>query len=314
MLALLILAKQHKADAVFILGDLTENKDFHSAELVNSVVWHFNLLAKICPVVILQGNHDWLAFPDKAYFKFLQLTDGITWVDVPRFAHELRLPGKVQRTLGRSLFLPHTNDVNRSWGGLNFKGCRYLFTHQTFEGALGDNGHPLGGVSTDRFPRSLKVIGGDVHVPQQLDQVTYVGSPYHVDFGDSFKGRMLLIEDDGQVRSMPYVGPQKHLITLKSVAELKTQKFLKEDILKIRVEIAPDQYARWPEINNQIRAWGTTFGYTVHSVQPILTQPANKLTQQKTTQAARTDKDLLMEYAGAKSVDSNTIKTGLNLL
>lgn len=316
MVALPKVATQLRADAVFILGDLTENKDNHGAELVNTVVRHLYDLASVCPVVILQGNHDWLSSPQNPYFGFLRFTmRNIFWVgDVAQQAELKFLPDAAVKILGKTLFLPHSANPDRDWQNVNFKQHSWAFTHQTFAGAIGDNGHPLGGASLDRFPRNLKIISGDVHVPQQVGQVTYVGSPYHVDFGDSFEGRMLLIEDDGVVRSLPYVGPQKHLITLQSISELKKQKFLKEDILKVRIEIAPDQYARWPEISNQIRAWGTTLGYTVHSVQPILTQPTNKLVKQKTTQATKTDKDLLVEYAGAKSVDNNTVKTGMNLL
>lgn len=315
MLALPKVAVELKADAVFILGDLTESKDNHNAELVNATVRHFYDLSKVCPVVILQGNHDWLSAPDNPYFGFLRLLPNIIWVGAVAQQAELKfLPSGAAKILGKTLFLPHSANPDRDWANIDFKQHAWAFTHQTFAGAIGDNGHPLGGASLDRFPRNLKIISGDVHVPQQVGQVTYVGSPYHVDFGDAFKGRMLLIENDGVVRSIPYVGPQKHLVTLKAVSELKKHKFLKEDILKIRIEIAPDQYAHWPEISNQLRAWGATFGYTVHSVQPILTQPANKLTKQKTTQATKTDKDLLVEYAGAKSVDSSTVKTGMNLL
>src|SRR5882724_7118261 len=71
------LAKQQKAhnvDAIFILGDLTENKDRHSAKLVNQTIE--SLLTLRPPVYILRGNHDGID-PGSPFFKFVNSIEGI---------------------------------------------------------------------------------------------------------------------------------------------------------------------------------------------------------------------------------------------
>jgi hypothetical protein len=307
---------RHKADAVFVLGDLTESKGSHNAELVNATVEHFYNLAQVCPVVILQGNHDWLSSPENPYFQFLHLIEGITWISKPTPANHAHSawPEKLPKLPGPTMFLPHTNNPSITWQKLNFDHYDFIFTHQTFAGALGDNGKELGGASTELFPDSARIISGDVHVPQQVGQVTYVGAPYHVDFGDSFDGRLLLIADDGNIQSIPYKGPQKHLVNIQSIAGLDGRKFLPDDVLKVRLETTLDQYAHWSELVSKVYAWGDRHKYAIHSVQPCIVQTANKTTKQQTAQPTKTDKELMVEYAAARSVDVSTVKAGLNLL
>ena len=54
------------------------------------------------------------------------------------------------------------------------------------------------GLPPSYFKRfSGQVISGDIHVPQTIGPVTYVGSPYSVRFNDSFEGRGLAIDSKG---------------------------------------------------------------------------------------------------------------------
>src|SRR5277367_5080261 len=53
-------AKKYQVDKIFILGDLTDSKDRHSASLVNAFVTSIIKLASECPVILLKGNHDYI--------------------------------------------------------------------------------------------------------------------------------------------------------------------------------------------------------------------------------------------------------------
>src|SRR5574337_515989 len=75
--------RRHNVKALFNLGDLTESKDAHKAELVNDVVDLFYELAQLCPIYILRGNHDWLSSPDSPCFAFLKRIPNITWINTP---------------------------------------------------------------------------------------------------------------------------------------------------------------------------------------------------------------------------------------
>ena len=47
---------------------------------------------------------------------------------------------------------------------------------------------------------SAKVFAGDIHIPQEINSVFYIGSPYPVHFGDHFKGCGVLLQGTKAVR------------------------------------------------------------------------------------------------------------------
>jgi hypothetical protein len=188
----------------FILGDLTEAKNSHSDWLVNAVSEHVRRFTKLGDVILLKGNHDYLSDPDVPFFHFLRHMPQVRWVCNPTGC---TLPG-----IGRTLFLPHTRAYKRDWAGLSFEGYDYLFAHCSVTGAGTGHGRRLeGGVPLSIFPRDARVISGDIHVPQQVGCVTYVGAPSLVDFGDDYQPRFLLLDGD-RMRSIPIHGPQKRLV------------------------------------------------------------------------------------------------------
>lgn len=311
------LAKKHKTELILILGDFTEEKDAHTAELVNSVVDHFQALSQIAPVIALQGNHDWLSSPDNPYFAFLRHIDGVSWVGRPTPLSRLsNVPATVSKALGPAILLPHTPNPDREWEDIDFDGYDWAFCHQTFAGTSSDSGYKLSGVSLSLFPKQLKVVSGDIHTPQTLGNVTYVGSPFRIDYGDEFQPRILLIES-GKMRSLPVGGSQKRLIEVKSLAELKQDKVQlagPNDILKVRLEICPNQHAEWPSLVAEVKAWGAKNGYIIDTVQPIVVGGQKSMMKERKNHTTQTDEQLLAEYAAARSVDEKTVKTGLGLL
>src|SRR5215831_509799 len=72
--------RKYNVDATFILGDVTDRKDNHSAALVNEIIDNLILLKP--PVYILKGNHDFID-PDTPYFRFLSRLDGIKFISEP---------------------------------------------------------------------------------------------------------------------------------------------------------------------------------------------------------------------------------------
>lgn len=295
------LIKTHRVDALFILGDLTEAKSGHSSELVNAVAELTHDLAQLCDVVFIQGNHDWLSSPDNPFFEFLRRIKGVVWLKRPKRVEEL-FP---DWDLGPALFLPHSADPERDWESINFKPLRWVFAHQTFTGAQSDSGMKLTGVSLSFFPKQAQVISGDIHTPQTFGQVTYVGAPYRVDFGDEWEPRMLLLTNKG-LQSLSVPGPQKRLITVRSVQELARQAPPKTgDLVKVRVELPPEKRADWSQIVAQVKAWG---GAAVHTVQQQMGAVTHKVQPRA---ASGDDKALLRTYAELRGVDEATLKTGL---
>ncbi len=292
------------ASRLLILGDLTEEKDRHAAQLVNSIVDYINTLSKICPVYIIRGNHDYLA-EEHPYYEFVSKLKNVRWYNEPHI--------RMLKGLGNCYFLPHTANYKRDWDGIDFPDCDWIFAHQTFDGAIGEHGHKLDGIPRTIFGRNAKVIAGDIHVPQTIKPVTYVGAPYLVDFGDSYKPRMLLLNKNS-MKSIPCYGPQKRLVEIKDVADLKSVKGLGEgDILKVRVELDSKQADKRYQIQADIRAWGVDKGYRVHTIQ-IAISGAASASIKRSKASRRSDEQLVKDYAKKQGAKGSFIKAGIRLM
>jgi hypothetical protein len=323
------LVKEHAVQCVVMLGDITEEKDHHGAGLVNQVVNHLDKLRQLCKVVILQGNHDYVDV-NSPFYQFVSHISGIEWISKPMEAgdyvghvchlHELAFTG-----LGKILFLPHTTNWKKDWAGIPLKKYDLVFAHQTFEGVTAESGFKLKGVPVEQFKHNW-VISGDVHKPQDVgSNITYVGSPYLCDFGDDFEPRVLLLskaKNHPEAKlarlSLPCTGPQKRLLDIVSLKDLKpgsraTRKLNKGDIIKVRMYIGREQHAEWPELRESIREWGEKQGYLVHVVQPVLEAERARGTVERKTVDKKSDEEVIKNYAKRRALDDLTLKAGLNI-
>lgn len=309
--ALQDMIKQHNIAHLLVLGDLCEEKDRHSAWLVNKVVDVLATIAELCPITILQGNHDYVDI-ESPFYAFLGRLERVEYLRAPRWRKSLsRLS---EEDWGSVLFLPHTPNWKRDWKNVDFSKTDWCFAHNTFNGADVGFGRKLDGIPLDVFPDGMKVISGDIHVPQQLGPVTYVGAPYTVDFGDNYKPRILVIED-GKVRSYGMTGPQKRLLEITSIKELQKQQTKAGDILKVRIRLRRDDYDRWPQMKMAVIEWGTKNDVQIHVVQPIIEQSrVNQKQRREDATSQRTDEELLEEYCKHRGIDTKTQRTGKLLM
>src|SRR5688572_5186840 len=225
-----------------ICGDLTDEKDHHPATLVNRVVDHIHELAKLCSVIIPKGNHDYTSLHTTPFFTFLKRIKNVSWINQPEW-------------WGTYLLLPHSPNPERDWKSLDFKKADLIFAHQTFTGAQSESGRELHGVPIP-FPKGSTVISGDVHVPQKLGPVIYIGAPYTIDFGDDYEPRVLLIKGQN-ITSVPVTGVQKRLVECRpeDLTSIKVKGINEGDIVKLRIEVDADAYAHWSDIRAVAYAW-----------------------------------------------------------
>lgn len=306
--------KQHQPEMLLFLGDVCERKDAHKAELVNRVTQVFHDLAQLVPVVALQGNHDYQSGPDNPFFGFLGRLEGVVWVGAPTPLTSIETLPAGLPDVPRAILLPHSSNPARDWAEIDFEQYDFAFTHQFFTGAVAESGFKLaGGTPLSIFPPHLRVISGDIHRPQTMGKLTYVGAPYAVDFGDDYEPRMLLMEDSKLI-SLPCDGPSKQLIHIRTLDDLKkVGGLLPQDILKVRVDLDPDQADRWPEIKEAVREWGAKRGLLVHQVLPV--RQGNGSSMMKVDGASvRSDEELLRDYAGVRVIGADILKAGLKFL
>lgn len=305
------LVEKHKVETLLILGDLTEEKNYHSATLANDVVDLIFNLSCMCPVFILRGNHDYTD-ADCPYFFFVRHMDRVRWINKPTLS-------QISKEMA-CLFLPHTTNYKKEWVGAvlgeqHWKDINWVFAHNTFEGASTEHGHRLHGIPTTIFPADdVEVISGDIHTPQQIGCVTYVGSPYTVDFGDSFEPRVLLLTAD-KMKSIPMLGPQKRLVELdaSTLQGWECDHLFKDDIVKVRYALQEAERDHWPEIKDQIKSRLIANDCIPFLIQPVL----EKSTQKKVLTAShrsKSDEQVVKDFGKQFKVPEPTLETGLELM
>lgn len=303
MKKLIATVEQTAPNTIVILGDLTDEKDRHGAWLVNTVVHYLAQLAYLTgDLILLRGNHDYVTV-DNPFYEFTKNIPGITWINRPRRMRE-------------ALWLPHTNDHKRDWlENADLKIDKYtglIFAHNTFTGAKGETGRQLEGIPPSIFTRNARIISGDIHEPQSFGRVTYVGAPYTVDFGDSYKPRMLWIDDEG-TRSIMCTGPQKRLVEIATLEELNNQKHVnRHDIVKVRVHLKAEDYAGWVNMRENVKEWGASRNLVVHAIRPVVDKTRTKKTKASVT--SKSDEQIFRDYTRSRSIDDKTVKAGFYFL
>ena len=136
-------AKKHEVSRIYILGDITDAKDRHSAALVNRIADGFWGLSMHTPLYVVIGNHDYDTDPTRPWLRVFsgQLADDPQIIIEPT-------------SIENHLLLPSCRNPLEEWGP--FKGDaddhKIVLTHQTFAGCEVENGTTLdSGVPRDFF-------------------------------------------------------------------------------------------------------------------------------------------------------------------
>jgi DNA repair exonuclease SbcCD nuclease subunit len=245
--------------SVILLGDLTDAKDNHSAVLVNRVVNSIKRLAQTMQVVVLRGNHDYLV-SDHPFFQFLSQLPNVLFLNVIT-AIDL---GKAN-----AIFLPHTKTPKEDWGTvMPWRTYDIGFMHQTVSGSVASNGEKLDGeISGEVTKERLKFYSGDIHVPQVVGDVEYVGSPYHVHFGDRFKPRCIVLDERLGAHDLHFPTLEKFVAQVTSVEDLQRLDIKEGDQLKVVVQIPTSMTADWFKIKKDITEYCTKRGVKLYGVE-----------------------------------------------
>jgi hypothetical protein len=176
------------------------------------------------------------------------------------------------------------------------------------------NGESLSGIPLSVFPDDVFVVAGDVHEPQTLGVVTYVGSPCLCSFGDSYQPRVLLL-DGLDVKSIKVQGQQKRLIDIVWPAEPMMDYFKANDgdIVKIRAHIKMEHVAQWSEIRQEIEQWAVENKFIINTIVPeveyVHGERAKVVKGDK-----KSDNQYLTAYVKRSGADAATAKVGQGII
>jgi DNA repair exonuclease SbcCD nuclease subunit len=240
--------QKYNSSRLFVLGDLTDSKDYHSSLLVNRLVDELAVVP--IEVIILRGNHDGID-PDVPYFRFLNALPNIKFVYVPMYD-------------GGVLFLPHSRDPQTDWNTAYtkqaMKEADFVLLHATVKGSRSETGFELDGVAPELLkPVQGKIYSGDVHVPQRLSlplaHFEYIGAPYPIRFGDKFKGRAIVYKDGKRLDDLHYPTLKRVSATLLDVNEIANLGLRAGDQTKVKIELPRSELMNWEQYRRHVTQW-----------------------------------------------------------
>jgi DNA repair exonuclease SbcCD nuclease subunit len=293
---------QHDVRRIFILGDVCDRKDRHSGALVNRLVQELIALAKHTSITILKGNHD-APLRGEPYWSFLSAITGLRFITKPTAMNDL-------------LLLPHSTNPKEQWADLAFKSYRCIMMHQTVHGVI-EAGRALDpDAGMIKLPSNLIAYSGDIHTPQQIGPVTYVGAPHPVKFGDTYPCRMLLLDDKYRVeQAIKLRPPRKAIMEVSSLKELQTAKLTRGDQVQIRYSLKPEQMAGYPVEQDAIHEWARTQGISIASIEATVKMGAPSTIPDERGIPLEDPYDIVRAFATADGIDNERmLEMGITLV
>lgn len=240
-----------KLDVVVINGDLTEHKDNHPASLVNDITDNIASLCQLTNVWLLMGNHDGIDY-STPFFKYLRHLPNFRYFNTITEFHDA----------GEDiLMLPHTRTPEVDWKKIKVKD-KLVFAHITVDGAFAESGQKMeSSISSKFFDGARVAISGDIHKPQVCNNLTYVGAPYNIRYGDNFEGRWVVYDANTCIiepKSMGPGFPRKLTFDVGSPEDLE-QKLQTWDVqqvpdalVKVRLHLTEQSAKDWRENKEKI--------------------------------------------------------------
>lgn len=303
-----------EADYLFILGDVTDQKDNHSSALVNRVVSELRGIRDRTgvEVYVLKGNHDYTD-EGEPFFRWLS-EPGLQFISKPT---TLRLSGK------EFLFLPHTRRYIAEWKGQPIKKADFILAHQTFVGAVASNGMEMEhGIPRGVFNKAKEgclVISGDIHVPQRIGRVEYCGAPYPITFGDSYSPRVLYF-DGKKLKSIPRNTIRKATIDVPFDCEDFQEFFQQQNVsggdqIKARIVIPQEHLESLSECRLAALDALKELGVVVSSVEARVVSTNRTVQKRRDEKSRHTDPSkVLRSYCKTFEIGQDAYRAGLEII
>ena len=297
------LCKKHDINLIDILGDITDKKDKHSAVLTNRLIENFFELSTYGDIRILKGNHDYID-EETPYFKFLKNIAGMNFFSEPSISLD-------------TLFIPHIKnfDINNYSDFFNESLIKVVYMHQMFKGSTLQNGYITeDGIDVDSVVKAFNkpVFSGDIHTPQIINKITYVGAPYHVTFGDTYKGGCIIIKD-GKVTFKPFNSIKRLYLHLdNSFTEKDFSDIRENDQVKVKVELKLHETYEWDTTRTKIKN-------TINSKKALPVSIEMKLIKEvgsvsKKEYKEKTDLDIIESFAKKENLETDFINVAKELI
>lgn len=310
--------KKNKIQHVLILGDLTKAKNKHDAVLVNGVISGICSLADVAEyVTIIKGNHDYVD-PAQPYFGFLrEFRSNIDFINYP--VSRTFVFGKKSYSC---LMLPSTRDFDADWRLIKFSEFDYIFAHHTFNGAVSESGAILDAPSSSLpYERQIfksrklrRVVSGDIHKPQLIKnrKLLYVGAPYHINYGDNYKPRLIHVDNSGKWVPVYFDTVNKFVLEIEhgQINPLPMRP-KSGDMVKVRVHVDHRDLENWDKYKRNIEKLCDKEDWLLGGIEVIQNRHSERNDNDSLNNHGKSDLDRFEDFCNLKDIKLNT--TTLNV-
>lgn len=295
-----------KIHRVICLGDLVDKKDRHSAKLVNDLVEYFaDLKHEIsCEIILLAGNHD-KPLQGPYYWKFLNDL-GISYIEKPL-------------KLGDCYFLPFSNNPVEEWKDLDFSDTKVIYMHQTVDGALIENDRKIeGGHKLPELSPKIQIFSGDVHRPQTVNGIVYIGAPHPVRFSEDWENRIVVVKDEEywNFQSIETATIKRAIIDITDSKALENTPYKEGDQIRIRYLLSGQALTTWPQEQERITAWAKENKVILASLESALI--GDGLEPDDTEEAQRLEvlkpEEIVKKFGLDEKLSDDLIQVGVDLV
>jgi hypothetical protein len=180
------------------------------------------------------------------------------------------------------------------------------------------NGHTLDkGISFDLFEDfEGDIYSGDIHMPQMVKGVTFIGSPYPVYFGDDFQGRVILLKN-GKEKDLYYPCLKKYSLKINHPEELIDVGFLPGDHVKIAIELHPSESHLWPEYRKTVKDMCKNYEVQVFGLEMSLQKVNNKRARRSRSSGAKkieSPEKVIKRFAEKEGLSGRYLKAAEGLM
>jgi hypothetical protein len=283
---------------VFGLGDMIDRKDRFPSSFINRLVEESSTIA---PFSWMRGNHDTTLHPP-SFFSFMS---------DPFFRADVRYINEPTIWNPDLLLLPFSAKPKEDWRQFDLRSFKSVFMHATVKGAVTENGQVMEGTGFPMLPGSVKFYSGDVHVPQKVRNVEYVGCPHPIKFGDRFPCRMLLLDEQtfhvvDEIKLSP---PRKLMLEIKSIDDLAKVRIRQGDQVKIRFTCDPSAIGEFGSTEAALNSWARESGASIAGTEVIV-----QSTRSENVDTNQTPETILTQFAEKEEIADDLLGIGLSLL
>jgi len=181
------------------------------------------------PVYLLVGNHDIYKKIETdvnslASFKFIP---NVTIFEKPII---------ITNNTSNILVLPWigNKEIEQQYININSKKAQYIFAHTDISGFKYDNGKPITrGINLEDLKSFKKIFSGHIHKRQQIDNLYYIGSPYHTKRGDIGNKKYVYV----------FNPDDNHITHEENTISSVFQRILLEDLLEWKLSYVKEVFA-----------------------------------------------------------------------